>query len=109
MVLDGVVQQRRDDHVDVVDAVVADDPDRHPQQVVEIGLADPPVVAVQLGGEVEGAVQAFTVGGGETLHLQGEPAAQPGLAVDLGDRVQGHGHQDPGGHGVQVYRIIAGR
>lgn len=78
MVLDRVVQQPGDDHVHVPHLVVVHQPDRHPQQVVEVRLAYPAVVAVQVGSQVERLGQPVAGGLVERLDLQPEPGQQAG-------------------------------
>ncbi len=53
VIFDRVVQQRGADHVGVAHAVVRHDPDRHPQQVVDVRLAVPAIAGVQPGGQVQ--------------------------------------------------------
>jgi hypothetical protein len=94
MVLDRVVQQRGGEYLDVVDPVVADDPDGDPEQVVDVRLADPYVVGVQLARQRERLLQPYPVGGREPRDLQCEPLPQSRFAIDLGHRVQRHRLQE---------------
>ena len=68
MVFNRVVQQRGGDDVGVVDAVVAVDPQRDAQQVVDVGLALPAVAGVQPPGEFQRLCGLLPAGGA------GEPA-----------------------------------
>ena len=96
MVLDRVVEQGGADDVDVADAVMADDPQRHAQQVVDVRLTLPPVGGVQVPGELQrprGLLPAGRVG--EPGELGGEPGPQPLLPVHGRDRVQRHHRDQP--------------
>ena len=96
MILDRVVEQGRADHVDVVDAVVAHDPQRHPQQVIDVRLTLAPVGGMQIPRELQrprGLLPAGRVR--EPRDLGGEPGPQPLLAVHGRDRVQRHHRDQP--------------
>jgi hypothetical protein len=95
VILHRVVQQGGADHVGIVDAVVGDDPDRHPEQVIDIRLPVPAVRGVQAPGQVQGLVQTALVRAGPRLDLDFEPGTQSLLAVGRGDRVQRHGRHQP--------------
>jgi hypothetical protein len=98
MVFDRVVQQRGAGYVRVGDPVAGDDPDRHPQQVIDIRFALPPVGRVQPRCQRQRIHNAATIGGPEGRDLHAQAFAQPGLAVYGGDRVQRHrGQQSPFG------------
>ena len=107
VVLHRVVQQGGAGHVGVAHAVVRHDPDRHPQQVVDVRLAFPAVGGVQPARQVEGAVEAAPVRLGPRPDVGREPCPQALLAVRRGDRVQRHGrHELPLAtvHALQVIR-----
>ena len=94
IVLDRVVEQGGADHVDVVDAVVADDPQRHAQQVIDVRLTLTPVGGMQIPGELQRPGRLLAGGRvREPGDLGGEPGPQPLLAVHGRDRVQRH-HRD---------------
>ena len=57
-----VVEQGRAHDVGIADPVVADDPDGHPKQMVEVGLALPPVGGVQARSQVQRPRDAIAVG-----------------------------------------------
>ena len=76
VILHRVVQQGGADHVGVVDAVVGHDPDRHPEQVVDVRLPLPAVGGVQPSGQSQGLVQAAPIRPGPPLDLDGEPGTQ---------------------------------
>ena len=95
MVLDRVVQQGGTDHVGIGDVVVAADPDGHPQQVINVGLALPPVSGMQPGGEGQRPARALLIALVQAGYLDGEPVPQPGFAVPGRDRVQRHRRQQP--------------
>jgi hypothetical protein len=105
MIFDRVVQERGADHVGVADAVVRHDPDRHPEQVVDVRLPFSAVGGVQPGRQVQGLVQAALVLIGQRCDLRREPLPQALLAVGRGNSVQRHrGHQPPlvGVHALEV-------
>ena len=96
MILDRVVQQGRADHLDVVDAVMAHDPQRHPQQVIHVRLPLAPVGGMQIPRQLQrprGLLPAGRVR--EPRDLSGEPGPQPLLAVHGRDRVQRHHRDQP--------------
>ena len=88
-----IVQQRGRRDVGVVHLVVREDPDRHAQQVVQVGLPLPPVAGVQCRRELQGLRQAPPLRVREGGDLRREPIPQPRFAIGRGDRVQRHGPQ----------------
>ena len=100
-----VVQQGGGHHVGVVHAVVRHDPDRHPEQVVDVRLPLPAVGGVQPRRKVQGLVQATLVRLGPGLDLGREPGSQSLLAVGRGDRVQGHRRYEPPLAGVHALEL----
>jgi hypothetical protein len=102
VVFDRIVQQCGADHVGVGDAVVADDPDGDPQQVIEVGLTLSLVGGVQPCGEVQCPAKSLLVRFGQAGYLDREPVPQPGFAVPGRDRVQRHGGQEPPFAGVHA-------
>jgi hypothetical protein len=95
VVFDGVVQQRGARHVRVGDPVVRQDPDGHPEQMVTVGLALPPVGRVQPGRQRQRILRPAAIGRGELRDLHEQAFPQPGPAVHGGDRVQRHPSQQP--------------
>ena len=90
-----IVQEGGDHRVGVVHAVMGHDPDRHPEQVVEVGLPIPAVGGVQPRREVQGLIQAALILLG-LLDLGREPGSEPLLfAIGRGDRVQRHRRHEP--------------
>ena len=94
VVLDRVVQQGGADDVGIVDAVVADDPQRHAQQVVDVRLALAAVSGVQPPGQIQRPLRpAAAVRVGQPGDLGGEPGPQPRLPVHRRHDVQRHHRQ----------------
>jgi hypothetical protein len=81
MVFDRVVEQGRACQVRVADPVVADDPDRPPQQVLDVGLALALVAGVQPGSQAQCLLRPVPVGGREVRDLGRQSLPQPGLAM----------------------------
>ena len=88
MVFDYVVQQCGARYVDVGDAVVAEDPDRHPQGVVTIRLTLPAVPRAQPQGQCQRVAGPGTIDGWEPRDLQQQSLAQAPFAVHRSNRVQ---------------------
>ena len=95
MVFDRVVQQGGADYVGIGDLVVAADPDGYPQQMIEVGLALPPVGGMQPGREVQRPAKSLLIRAGQAGYLDGEPVSQPSFTVPGRDRVQRHRRQQP--------------
>ena len=94
MVLDRVVEQGGADDVDVADAVVAGDPQRHPQQVIDVRLTLAAVPGMQIPRELQRSCGLLLAGRvREPRDLSGEPGPQPLLPVHGSDSVQRH-HRD---------------
>ena len=109
MVLDRVVQQGGADDVDVVDAVVAGDPQRHAQQVIDVRLTLAAVPGVQIPRELQRSCGLLLAGRvREPRDLSGEPDPQPLLAVHGSDSVQRH-HRDKPQICVTDGMAVAGR
>jgi hypothetical protein len=92
-----VVEQRGADDVGVADVVMADDPQRNAQGVVDVrfALALAPVRDVQAPGELQGFADLLLAGRvANSGDLGGEPRPQPLLAVKSGDGVQRHQRED---------------
>ena len=103
MILNRVMEQRGADDVDVTDAVVAGDPQRHAQQVIDVRLTLAAVPGMQIPRQLQrpgGLLPANRVR--EPRDLSGEPGPQPLLAVHGRDSVQRH-HRDQ----LQI-RVIGG-
>jgi hypothetical protein len=90
-----VVQQRGADDLRIADAVMADDPQRDAQQVVDIRFALAPVQSVQAPGEFQSSANFLPAGRIiKARSLDGEPRPQPLLAVNSADGMQGHHSED---------------
>ena len=90
-----VVQQRRADDVGVADAVMADDPQRDPQQVVDVRFALAPVCSMQAPGQLQRFADLLPAGRVvKPPGLDGQPRPQPLLAVNSGDGMQRHLGED---------------
>jgi hypothetical protein len=87
MVLDRIVQQCGADDIGVADAVVADDADGDPQQMIDVGLVLPPVGRVQPRRQTQRLRDALAVSRGERGCLDRQALPQPCFAVDGGDGV----------------------
>lgn len=66
-----------------------------PERMAGEGLALPPVPLVQSRHQRQRRADAGALGGGEPPGLDQEPLAQAAFPVHGGDRVQGHGRQQP--------------
>jgi hypothetical protein len=85
MVFDRIVQQCGADDIGVADAVVADDADGDPQQMIDVGLVLPPVGRVQPRRQTQRLRDALAVSRGERGCLDRQALPQPCFAVDGGD------------------------
>lgn len=85
-----VVQQGSAGHVRVIDAVVTEDADGNPEQVVGIRFALPPVPQMQLRCQRQGVPTPGVICGGEPRDLDQQALAQASFAMHGRDRMQRH-------------------
>ena len=94
MVFRGIVQQGGADHVGVAHAVVRDDPDGHPEQVVRYGSRSRRSAACSRPAAPARPPSACGPLPART-RLRREPVPQARLAIGRGDRVQRHRGHEP--------------
>jgi hypothetical protein len=82
MIFNHVVQQRRAYDVSVTDSVVADDPDRDPQKMIDLRLALPPVGRMQSRAQFQRLFDTLAIRARHSGDLDGQALTEPNFTMD---------------------------